>query len=484
MAKKNAAPVVTDPSDWLTTQVPGLKELDQSLRCHICKDFATAPMLATCCEHTFCSLCIRRQFANTHKCPMCARTVGSENHVLKKNRELELAIEAFVGVRQHMFELLTKPKKAAASTQRQSQDQNQNQKLPDEIEESDDDIEVISEVRDPSLVPCPVCNHFFTVTEIETTHLASCLSGTGSGGGSDRGGGGFATRSKSKSPFVTASGTSTGFGGAGAVQTSIFKTQSSPAPRHQYTKLPKPGTTNIKLRDLKARLQKLGIPTHGTTQSELVQREAEWITLWNANCDARCPKSKAALLRDLDAAMRNKLLAEASSSSSSSNGAGGNSPGGIASKKRKYTAESARAYSKRENNTFKELAKRARASFKKKEQQDQDQEEEKSTEQQGVTIADDSLAPTPESKITNPTSNSSDDSRQPALDIDDEYSEDHKPASSQGKSILGSNQVPPLDGPENQKRVAATAKNAGSPVPLVGVTTRARKAAADKIDLS
>ena len=87
-----------------------------------------------------------------------------------------------------------------------------------------------------------------------------------------------------------------------------------------------------------------------------------------------------------------------------------------------------------------------------------------------MKIADDSLAPTPESKITNPTSNSSDDSRQPALDIDDEYSEDHKPPSSQGKSILGSNQVPPLDGLENQKRAAATAKNAGSPVPLVGVT--------------
>lgn len=340
MTKKNLMLTVTDPSDWLATQIPALKELDDSLRCHICKDFATAPMLATCCEHTFCSLCIRRQFANTHKCPMCARPVGSENHVLKKNRELELAIEAFVDIRAQLFGLLTKPEIKKEDQQDSSSQQQQIDK-----EEENDDVEIIEEVRNPSLVPCPVCNKFFTVTEIEKTHLASCLSGTDSKNS-------IPSSFKPLSKSTTASTSS--------VQTSIF-TQ-SPSSRRQYTKLPKPGTTNIKLRDLKTRLQKLGIPSHGT-QAELVQREAEWITLWNANCDARRPKPKSMLLRDLDATMRDKQIAEAGGLD------GGNTTTTTAtgaSKKRKYTAESARAYSKRENATFKELTKRARASFKKK----------------------------------------------------------------------------------------------------------------------
>jgi hypothetical protein len=411
--------------------------------------------------------------------------VGSENHVLKKNRELELAIEAFVGVREHLFELLTKPKKVVASIQQQRQSQDQNQNQPDEIEESDDDIEVINEVRDPSLVPCPVCNHFFTVTEIETTHLASCLSGNGGGGG------GFTTRSKSKSPFVAAA-SAAGAGGAGTLQTSIFNSQPSPAAaaRHQYTKLPKPGTTNIKLRDLKARLQKLGIPTHGTTQSELVQREAEWITLWNANCDARRPKPKAVLLRDLDAAMRNKLLVEASSSAS---GSSNNSSGG--SKKRKYTAESARAYSKRENNTFKELAKRARASFQKKGQQEEEKDKEQqeakeeTKEQQEETIADDKIVPATELKVIhnnttiNNSSNDNDESaRELALGAG-EYNEEYKQVQDlQGKCFLGDNKVPSPAEPERQN--GTTAKGPGPATPLVGVTTRARKAAADISDLS
>ena len=50
---------------------------------------------------------------------------------------------------------------------------------------------------------------------------------------------------------------------------------------------------------LRKKLQELGISAAGT-KPLLEKRHTEWVTLWNANCDASKPRKKAELLRDLD----------------------------------------------------------------------------------------------------------------------------------------------------------------------------------------
>lgn len=50
---------------------------------------------------------------------------------------------------------------------------------------------------------------------------------------------------------------------------------------------------------LRKKLKDLGIPDWGT-RPLLQRRHTEWMNLWNANCDAKNPKTKDELRRDLD----------------------------------------------------------------------------------------------------------------------------------------------------------------------------------------
>ena len=50
---------------------------------------------------------------------------------------------------------------------------------------------------------------------------------------------------------------------------------------------------------LRKKLQDLGISGQGNRQL-LEKRHTEWVTLWNANCDASVPRNKVELLHELD----------------------------------------------------------------------------------------------------------------------------------------------------------------------------------------
>ena len=88
---------LSDPSDWRNTSLPALSALDSSLRCLICKDFYTAPVI-TACLHTFCSLCIRRSLTAESTCPACRRTNISDNG-LRQNKVVAELVENFIAVR-------------------------------------------------------------------------------------------------------------------------------------------------------------------------------------------------------------------------------------------------------------------------------------------------------------------------------------------------------------------------------------------------
>jgi hypothetical protein len=99
------AETVSDPTDWQDTKLPFISPLDAALRCEVCKEFYTAPMITTC-SHTFCSLCIRKALHNDGKCPLC-RSPGQECH-LRKNTTVQDLLDAFVGCREKLFEFATK----------------------------------------------------------------------------------------------------------------------------------------------------------------------------------------------------------------------------------------------------------------------------------------------------------------------------------------------------------------------------------------
>src|SRR5436190_5921744 len=88
---------ISDPSDWKNTSLPALYSLDSTLRCLICKDFYTAPVITTCL-HTFCSLCIRRSLSAEPICPACRATNISDSG-LRQNKVVAELVENFLVVR-------------------------------------------------------------------------------------------------------------------------------------------------------------------------------------------------------------------------------------------------------------------------------------------------------------------------------------------------------------------------------------------------
>ena len=88
---------LSDPSDWNKTALAVLYPLDSNLRCLICKDFYTAPVITTCL-HTFCSLCIRRSLSADSTCPACRATNISDSG-LRQNKVVADLVENFIAAR-------------------------------------------------------------------------------------------------------------------------------------------------------------------------------------------------------------------------------------------------------------------------------------------------------------------------------------------------------------------------------------------------
>lgn len=124
MDTRNAGPVtkddaydVSDPTDWLGTPLASLMPVEQSLRCHVCKDFFNSPMVTSCC-HTFCSLCIRRALASDGKCPLCRAT--DQESRLRGNWAIREAVESFIRGRDAMLRLAREPQASATDAPAQT----------------------------------------------------------------------------------------------------------------------------------------------------------------------------------------------------------------------------------------------------------------------------------------------------------------------------------------------------------------------------
>lgn len=81
--------------------------------------------------------------------------------------------------------------------------------------------------------------------------------------------------------------------------TTSTSTSSIPITTHPINPLPYLNYDIMKERDLKNKLNHLGIPSHGT-KSQMGKRHKQWVNIWNSNCDASRPASKMVLLRQLN----------------------------------------------------------------------------------------------------------------------------------------------------------------------------------------
>ncbi|CAM1511064.1 Fc.00g085770.m01.CDS01 [Cosmosporella sp. VM-42] len=287
---------VPDSTDWLATPLSGLAAVENALRCQVCKDFYKTPMITSCC-HTFCSLCIRRALSNDGKCPLCRKS--EQEMKLRSNWPLEETVDAFVKARPTTLELARNAAVTGPISKRKAEDSSQTSNAPEgkrlrtsarlrkgrkdatrveaiqdeeerEVFEVSDDDEYVPEPED-GLVPCPVCQTRMKEWQV-FKHLESCLGPT---------------------PKKQKAGPSTSASSFGQQQQQQQRQQNKP------DRLPAINYSMLKEQALRKKLSEIGIPSQGPRHL-LEKRHKEWITLWNANCDAARPKKRSELLQDLD----------------------------------------------------------------------------------------------------------------------------------------------------------------------------------------
>ncbi|EXJ56134.1 hypothetical protein A1O7_09065 [Cladophialophora yegresii CBS 114405] len=324
----------TDSTDWLPTPLAALAPLDSSLRCQVCKDFFTTPMM-TSCSHTFCSLCIRRYLSQEGRCPACRES--DQEIKLRRNWAVEELVANFTASRKSILAFAAaaaekaqqqqqdgveqqRPSKRRKvevaptttngterrSTRSQSRKSQQNapaQAAAQEVvigdSEDDDEGSVFEDPEDndqsphfatangttqshDGLVECPCCGRRVKEALINS-HLDRCIQGDSSTP--------VETGVSSSSP-----GPCSGRPGQVAPPGTIAYSQRKPAP--QTERLPFINYSLFSDAKLRQKLKELGIPNHGS-KDLMRRRHTEWVNLWNANCDSTTPDSKRHLLREL-----------------------------------------------------------------------------------------------------------------------------------------------------------------------------------------
>jgi E3 ubiquitin-protein ligase RAD18 len=91
-----------DSTDWIKTSLPAFEPLEAALRCEVCKEFYNNPVI-TSCNHTFCSICIRRCITADGKCPSCK--TGCSSDKLAPNIAIREVVMRFQEARPKAMEL-------------------------------------------------------------------------------------------------------------------------------------------------------------------------------------------------------------------------------------------------------------------------------------------------------------------------------------------------------------------------------------------
>ncbi|KAJ4301534.1 E3 ubiquitin-protein ligase rad18 [Kalmusia sp. IMI 367209] len=287
-----------DSTDWLSTSLPAFEPLEASLRCEVCKEFYANPVI-TSCSHTFCSICIRRCIATDGKCPACKSACQADK--LIPNITVREIAAKFQDARPKALELArTQPKDSGETPtsrrkrKREGSDaderrrntrsrQTRSSTRRDDKTSMTDDVPVVipdSEDEQDEYVPdgmvkCPICSKPMK-EEVVFNHIPVCPAAQEDDRARN-------TRSRNNYAFPN------------ALQSR--PKDSAPPP----TRLSGLQYSMLNEKNMRKKLQELGIPTWGT-KPLMIKRHQEWLNLYNANCDASetVRKSKRDLLKELD----------------------------------------------------------------------------------------------------------------------------------------------------------------------------------------
>ncbi|KAI0538052.1 DNA repair protein rad18 [Xylaria digitata] len=309
---------VADSTDWLSTPLSGLSAVEAALRCQICKDFYKTPML-TSCNHTFCSLCIRRALSTDGKCPLC-RTSEQEMK-LRSNWSMEEVVAAFTQARSVVLDFARRPPPlftTAAETpkrradvmrddEEEQQSSNSQQRSSKRLRSSTRlsktrSMEATAEMArqeshipdpenvklDDGLVACPICWRRMKPLQVDRHIDTSC---PGEPQPDPPPPAQPLRRSSSKPTSITSAflpSSSTTF-------SPTLSDKSQPPP----DRLPAINYSMLRETQLRKELADLGLSTSGN-RGALERRHREWVMIWNANCDSQRPRRRAELLHDLE----------------------------------------------------------------------------------------------------------------------------------------------------------------------------------------
>ncbi|BGP46161.1 E3 ubiquitin-protein ligase rad18 [Rhodotorula kratochvilovae] len=82
---------------------PTLAALDHSLRCPICAELFTAPVILTACSHSFDSRCLRHYLASNKRCPSCLQETTEDR--IRVNLALQGTVAAWKDARADLLRL-------------------------------------------------------------------------------------------------------------------------------------------------------------------------------------------------------------------------------------------------------------------------------------------------------------------------------------------------------------------------------------------
>ncbi|RKP26257.1 hypothetical protein SYNPS1DRAFT_28046 [Syncephalis pseudoplumigaleata] len=277
-----------------------LTELDQRLRCPICKEFFKAAVMFTECAHSFCSLCIRRSISAEGVCPVCRHAVLESN--LVRNSILDDLAASFSRAAPHLRELtgnsalldssidgphsavsqITPIARRTRSTtydsdfcyDQPSTGRSGSRRSLARIKHLDDHpfarrslprrsatsttSSRSSTKQTEETGECPVCNQTYSMSRL-AAHVNRCLE-------------------------------------AGPPPSSPASSKSQVVPRYVPPKLSKCVYSVMKDKQLRALLEQHGLPTHGD-RATLIRRHKEFALLYNANADLPYPKRPAEVVR-------------------------------------------------------------------------------------------------------------------------------------------------------------------------------------------
>lgn len=303
MASHDALFDVPDATDWNNTLLSGFVAVESPMRCQVCKEFIKTPMI-TSCGHTFCSECIRRSLSHNGECPACR--AKDQELKLRPNKAMEEVVEAFQRTRAAALEVARAQPSEERSPKRRKRDVSSRERslepamktrtsdrrasrpapqapLDDLTVESDEDYtpgmlcaaqlgdDWCLTAADDGRVPCPVCGERMKEAAVNK-HMDDIH---------------FNPAPKPRQ-LTTLSSFAPVQGGS-----------ARPVPEFKPQPLPTISYNLLKDKALRDKLHALGIPSHGA-KPLMERRHREWMTLWNANCDATHPKSKRELLKQLD----------------------------------------------------------------------------------------------------------------------------------------------------------------------------------------